>query len=257
MIYHSLGDFPPKRHVQFRRPDGVLHSEELFGAEGFSGSSSLLYHKHPPTRVTKVEAGPEAKLERWDTGVLRHHHLRTKDMAKGGDPVTSRKAVLFNNNVILSVARPTESMEYFYRNGEHDELLFMHEGSGELRCSFGTLPFAEWDYVYIPRGTTYQIEFTSDAARMFCIEASGPISIPKRYRSTLGQFMENSPFCERDIGRTWLKLEEGEEIVPVIFGEEDSQPLLGAVTLEIFRLGVDPVSQRLIPVPGLLMGKRA
>ena len=206
MIYHTLGDIPRKRHIQFRRPDGELHSEELFGAEGFTGSSSLLYHKHPPTKVTKVESGPEVKPEKWETGVLRHHHLRTKDVAEGGDPISSRRPVLFNNDVVLSVARPNEAMEYFYRNGEHDELLFIHEGSGDVRCSFGTLPFEEWDYVYLPRGTTYQIEFTSDEARMFCIEAAGPISIPKRYRSELGQFMENSPFCERDIRRPELPI---------------------------------------------------
>jgi homogentisate 1,2-dioxygenase len=211
MIYHSLGDLPKKRHIQFRRPDGELYSEELFGAEGFSGSSSLLYHKHPPTRVSKVESGPEVKIERWDTGLLRHHHLRTKDASAGGDPVSARKPVLFNNDVVLSIARPTETMDYFYRNGEHDELLFIHEGSGVVRCTFGTLPFEPWDYVYLPRGTTYQIEFQSEEARMFCVEASGPISIPRRYRSELGQFMENSPFCERDIGRPQEQLFHDED----------------------------------------------
>lgn len=213
MIYHTLGSIPHKRHIQFRRPDGELHSEELFGSEGFSASSSLLYHKYPPTKVSKVEPGPEIKLERWDTGVLRHHHLRTKNMAPGGDPVTSRKPVLFNSDVILSVARPVEPMEYWYRNGEHDELLFIHEGSGVVRSSFGALPFKDWDYVYIPRGTTHQIEFDTGQNRMFVIEAAGPISIPRRYRSELGQFMENSPFCERDIGLPRLPLfydEDGE-----------------------------------------------
>lgn len=201
MIYHKLGEIPSKRHIQFRRPDGELYSEELFGAEGFSGSSSLLYHKHPPTRVTKVEPGPEVRIERWDTGVLRHHHLRTKDIAPGGDPLTSRKPVLFNDDVVLSVARPNEPMDYFFRNGEHDELLFIHEGAGTVQTTFGRLPFEEWDYVYLPRGTTYRVEFEGDENRMFVIEANGPVGIPRRYRSDLGQFMENSPFCERDIGR--------------------------------------------------------
>jgi homogentisate 1,2-dioxygenase len=211
VIYHSLGSIPKKRHIQFRRPDGELYSEELFGAEGFDSNSSLLYHTYPPTMVSKVESGPEVKLERWDVGVLRHHHLRTKDIAPGGDPVTSRKVVLFNNDVILSVARPNESMEYFYRNGEHDELVFMHEGSGVVRSSFGTLPFEPWDYVYIPRGTTYQIDFETKQNRMFVIEASGPIGIPRRYRTKLGQFMENSPFCERDIRLPELPLTYNED----------------------------------------------
>jgi homogentisate 1,2-dioxygenase len=206
MIYHSLGDLPPKRHIQFRRPDGELHSEELFGAEGFSGSSSLLYHYYPPTRVTKVEQGPEIVPERWETGVLRHHHLRTKDIPVSGDPVSSRIPVLYNSDVLLSVGRPNEPMDYFYRNGEHDELVFIHEGKGVVRSSFGTLPFAPWDYVYIPRGTTYRMDFDTEDNRIFVVESSGPISIPRRYRSELGQFMENSPFCERDIGRPQLPL---------------------------------------------------
>ncbi|MGA7303255.1 MAG: homogentisate 1,2-dioxygenase [Rhodothermales bacterium] len=211
MIYHQLGKIPDKRHIQFRREDGELHSEELFGAEGFSGSSSLLYHYNPPTRVTKVEPGKEIVIEPWDVGVLRHHHLRTAGMAVGGDPITARTPVLFNNDVLLSVGRPSEKMEYHYRNGEHDELLFIHEGSGFVYSSFGTLPFGEWDYIYIPRGTTYRMEFDSSENRIFCIESTGPISIPRRYRSELGQFLENSPFCERDINRPQLPLFHNEQ----------------------------------------------
>ena len=210
MIYHSLGKLPDKRHIQFRRADGDLHSEELFGAEGFSGSSSLLYHYHPPTRVTKVEQGPEITIEPWDTGVLRHHHLRTAGVAKGGDPVSARTPVLFNSDVVLSVGRPSEPMDYHYRNGEHDELIFIHEGQGSLYSSFGTLPFRDWDYIYVPRGTTYRIQFSSKENRVFYIESTGPISIPKRYRSELGQFMENSPFCERDIHRPQEPLFHGD-----------------------------------------------
>jgi homogentisate 1,2-dioxygenase len=206
MIYHQLGDIPQKRHTQFRRPDGELYTEELFGAEGFSGSSSLLYHYNPPTGVLKVEQGPEITFEPWDEGLLRHHHVRTKDIAPGGDPVSSRTVILYNNDVQIAIARPTESMDYFYRNGEHDELLFVHEGEGRVYTSFGTLRFEPWDYIYIPRGTTYKVEFDTEVNRMLCLDSTGPISIPRRYRSQFGQFLAHSPFCERDIRRPEMPL---------------------------------------------------
>lgn len=201
MIYHSLGSIPHKRHTQFRQPDGSLYAEELFGAEGFSGHSSLLYHTHPPTTVKRVEQGAEITIEEWKEGLLRHHHLLTHNMKTGGDPVSGRIVVLFNNDVQISLCRPTEPMNYFYRNGEHDEMLFIHEGEGYVQSVFGRLPFVPFDYVYIPRGTTHEIVFTSKEARMLCIDSTGPIEVPKRYLSKWGQFMENSPFCERDIRR--------------------------------------------------------
>lgn len=201
MIYHSLGSIPHKRHTQFRKPDGSLYAEELFGAEGFSGHSSLLYHSHPPTTVKRVEQGAEITIEEWKEGLLRHHHLLTHNMKAGGDPVSGRVVVLFNNDVQISLCRPTEKMTYLYRNGEHDEMLFIHEGEGYVQSVFGRLPFKPFDYVYIPRGTTHEIVFTTKEARMLCIDSTGPIEVPKRYLSKWGQFMENSPFCERDIRR--------------------------------------------------------
>jgi homogentisate 1,2-dioxygenase len=201
MIYHSLGSIPPKRHTQFRQPDGSLYSEELFGAEGFSGHSSLLYHKHPPTTVLRVEQGAEIVIKPWKEGLLRHHHLLTHAMKPAGDPLSGRVLLMYNDDVRLSLCLPEKPMPYFYRNGEHDEMLFIHEGEGHVQSVFGRLPFKPFDYVYIPRGTTHQIVFTTEKARMLVIESTGPFEIPKRYLSKWGQFMENSPFCERDIRR--------------------------------------------------------
>jgi homogentisate 1,2-dioxygenase len=201
MIYHSLGSIPPKRHTQFRQPDGTLYSEELFGAEGFSGHSSLLYHKHPPTTVLRVEPGAEMVIKPWKEGLLRHHHLLTHAMKPQGDPLSGRVLLMYNDDVQLSLCLPAAPMPYFYRNGEHDEMLFIHEGEGHVQSVFGRLPFQPFDYVYIPRGTTHQIVFTTEKARMLVIESTGPFEIPKRYLSKWGQFMENSPFCERDIRR--------------------------------------------------------
>ena len=198
MYYHALGEIPHKRHTIFRRPDGELFTEELFGAEGFHGSSSLLYHYHPPTRVIRIEAGEEIKVEAADQGPLRHRHLKTKDVPTGGDPITSRKVLMFNNDVHIGVGRPTDRMEYFYRNGEHDEMIFIHEGEGHVQTIFGRMDFEYGDYVYIPRGTTYQVHFETEENRFLYWESTGPIGFPKRYLSDMGQFMENSPFCERD-----------------------------------------------------------
>ena len=199
MIYHKLGEIPRKRHTQFRRPDGELYTEELFGAEGFSGSSSLLYHHHPPTTVHKVDQGEPVSIEPWNEDLLRHHHLLTHDMPTEGDAINGRVPVLYNDDVVIYLARPAEEMDYFYRNGEHDELLFIHEGEGHVQTNFGRLRFEPFDYIYIPRGTTWQISFKTDQNRMLIVDSTGPITIPKRYRSEYGQFLENSPFCERDI----------------------------------------------------------
>ena len=201
MIYHQLGKIPHKRHTQFRRPDGELYQEQLFGAEGFHGSSSLLYHHNPPTRTIKVEQGPEVKIEKWDEGVLRHHHLRTANVEEGGDPVMGQKVLLFNNDVQIGVVRPTEAMNYFYKNGEHDELLFIHEGEGYVQTMFGRLDFGYGDYIFIPRGTIYQMVFETEKNRVLTVDSTGPIDVPDRYLSEKGQFLENSPYCERDIRR--------------------------------------------------------
>lgn len=201
MIYHQLGKIPHKRHTQFRRPDGELYQEHLFGAEGFHGVSSLLYHHNPPTRTFKVEAGPELKIEKWEEGILRHHHLRTANVKEGGDPVLGRKVLLFNHDIQIGAARPTEAMDYLYKNGEHDELLFIHEGEGYVQTMFGRLDFEYGDYIYIPRGTIYQMVFETEKNRMLTVDSTGPIDIPDRYLSDKGQFLENSPFCERDIRR--------------------------------------------------------
>ena len=198
MYYHKLGNLPQKRHTQFRRADGKLYTEELFGAEGFSGNSSLMYHHHEPTRVIKVEQGEEVSPKIWQENLLRHHHIITKDIPAHGDPISGRKMLLTNSDVTFGVCRPTKEMDYFYRNGEHDEMMFIHEGEGYVQTNFGRLDFKPFDYVYLPRGTTYQTVFTTKERRFLIIDSTGPIEFPKRYISDMGQFMENSPFCERD-----------------------------------------------------------
>jgi homogentisate 1,2-dioxygenase len=199
--YHALGTIPPKRHTQFRKPDGTLYSEEVFGVEGFSGCFSLLYHQYPPTRVSKIARHSDLPLEEWRPPVHRHHHLKTAPLAPGGDPISGRRILMFNDNVRIGVSRPTEAMHYFYRNAECDELYFVHEGTGRFETIFGTLPYHEGDYVNLPRGTTYRIVPDKGETRFLFVEARGPIETPRRYRNEFGQLLEHAPFSDRDFRR--------------------------------------------------------
>src|ERR1051326_5490085 len=196
--YHALGKIPPKRHTQFRKPDGSLYPEELFGAEGFSGCFSLLYQQFPPTRVSKIARHSDLPLEEWRPQAHRHHHFKTAPLAAGGDPISGRRVLMFNDQVSIGISRPTEPMSYYYRNAECDELYFVHEGTGRFETIFGTLPYHEGDYVNLPRGTTYRIVPDSSATRLLVVEAHGPIETPRRYRNEFGQLLEHAPFADRD-----------------------------------------------------------
>ena len=197
--YHRLGQIPPKRHTQFRKPDGSLYTEELFGEEGFVGCASLLYHQFPPTRVTDMRSLGSAQPRAWEQQVHRHHLFKTKPLAREGDPVGGRKVLMFNSEVAIGVANPAEKMNYFYRNADADEVLFIHHGKGALETSFGTLPYEDGDYLIIPRGTTYRVVTMTDETRMLTVEGfHGNILPPKRYRNNYGQLLESSPYCERD-----------------------------------------------------------
>jgi homogentisate 1,2-dioxygenase len=197
--YVRLGDIPQKRHVQFRAPDGSLYAEQVFGTKGFSGLASILYHRHPPTRVRHFEplgATPPAVA---DSAALRHRHLRTAAAPAGGDAVSGRRPLLVNADVTLSVCRPVEPMPYLYKNAEGDELLFVHEGEGTLESLFGDLPFRPGDYLVIPRGTIHRLTFGSPEPRLLVMETTGAIEIPRRYRNEYGQLLEHAPYSERDI----------------------------------------------------------
>lgn len=205
-FYHKLGEIPHKRHTQFRKPDGGLYREEVMGLEGFSGVQSLLYHHFLPPRVLKVEDCGAAAPHYVDFGALQHHAFKTADAPAGGDAVGARRTLMGNRDVTLGVSRPTESMPYFYRNGQAYEVWFVHEGHGMLRTQFGSLPYEPGDYIIIPFGTTWQMSIGNDAQRFFVIEAPSQIEPPKRYRNKYGQLLEHAPYSERDI-RVPMQLE--------------------------------------------------
>jgi len=199
-FYHRVGAVPPKRHTQFRRPDGALYTEELIGNEGFTGAASLLYHHNPPVRVTGIAPCPLEKPQEWAEPVQRHYHLRTLAAEPAGDPISSRKVLMFNDDVSLAIARPEVQMEtYYYKNGEADELYFVHEGEGTFETMYGALDYREGDYVVIPHGTIYRIVMKTTPQRWLVLESRGRIETPHRYRNEFGQLLEHSPYCERDI----------------------------------------------------------
>jgi len=198
--YHTLGTIPHKRHTQFRKPDGELYSEQLFSTEGFSNDYSILYHCHPPTEIIKTDEPVNVQPKVAEEKMLKHRSLEGFNIKPEKDYLISRKAVLVNNDCHIVLAAPQESMtDYFYKNADADEMIFVHEGSGVLKTQYGNLDFAYGDYLVIPRGSIYQIEFTTESNRLFIVESFSPIRYPKRYVSKLGQLMEHSPFCERDI----------------------------------------------------------
>lgn len=198
--YHSLGQIPHKRHTQFRKPDGGLYSEQLFSTEGFSSHYSLLYHCHPPTEIVKVDEPYAVTPEVAEEKMLKHRSFQGFNIQPEVDYLKSRKPVLVNSDCHISLAAPQQSTkDYFYKNADADELLFVHEGSGILHTQYGRIEFGYGDYLLIPRGTIYQLEFSNAQNRLFIVESFSPIRFPKRYLSPYGQLLENSPFCERDI----------------------------------------------------------
>ena len=212
--YTHLGEIPAKRHVQFRRPDGALYSEEVFGTEGFVGPTSTMYHIHPPTQVSGWKKLYSTKTEYVETDVMRMRHFKSMDRPPMGDPVTGRVVLLGNADVEMSICIPAEPMDYHYKNGAGDELLFVHYGTGTLHTSMGTLAFGPKDYIVVPKGVIYRMEFDPQpddqpAARFLCFETMNTSHFlpPPRYISKkTSQFLEHAPYCERDLRLPTLPL---------------------------------------------------
>ncbi len=198
-IYHNLGNITSKRHTVFKKPNGGLYHEQLFGTIGFEGMSSLLYHTHRPTQVKEVlgsrDVTPKISVAKNITSRL----LKGFDIAPSDDYLESRQPLLVNSDVHMGLAAPRQSLtDYYYKNGDADELLFIHEGSGLLQTFLGNISFEPGDYLIIPRGVIYQIEFDTDHNRIMYLESFHPIYTPKRYRNRFGQLLAHAPYCERD-----------------------------------------------------------
>jgi homogentisate 1,2-dioxygenase len=199
--YHRLGQIPPKRHVQFRSPAGELYAEEVFGTEGFSGRYSILYHLALPPQARRIEPLGTFEPRPWPDCPHRHYHLRTRQIEAGGDPIGGRVPLLFNDDLTLSLASPSAAPKSLYKNCTHDELSFVHEGTGTLHTQFGDLSFHPGDYLYVPRGTIQMLRLDGQRGRLLTVEAAGAIDLPRRYRNEHGQLLEHAPYWERDFRR--------------------------------------------------------
>jgi homogentisate 1,2-dioxygenase len=228
--YHSLGKIPPKRHTQFRKPDGSLYSEQLFGTIGFDGMYTNSYHVHRPTMVKAIKNQYSVAPKIAKQNNIQSYRFRGFQIAPKNDYLESRKAVLTNSDCTIIFAAPKNSVtDYFYKNTDSDELLFVHKGSGKLRTHLGNLDFKYGDYLLIPRGIIYQIDFDTQDNRLFIVESRRPIYTPKRYRNWFGQHLEHSPFCERDIrvpyeletndekGDFLIKVKKNDEIIEMVY----------------------------------------
>lgn len=218
MRYTTLGKIPQKRHTIFKSEEGNFYYEQLFGTEGFHGISSLLYHIHRPTQIKSIgtpkDVTPKIAVDRNITPRM----FKGVQITPENDYLESRKVLLLNNDLKMGLAKPKKSTDYFYKNAECDELLFIHEGKGTLKTFVGNLDFEKGDYLIIPRGTIYQVELETIENVFFFLEAHSPIYTPKRYRNEFGQLLEHSPFCERDIiAPTFVepKDEKGEFLIKV------------------------------------------
>ena len=229
-FYHKLGKIPPKRHTQFRKPDGSLYSEQLFGTVGFDGMYCNIYHENRPTQVKEILKQYSVAPKIASANNL--HSLRLDGFAikPEKDFLKSRKTILTNSDCSIILAAPQESLrDYFYKNTDADEVIFIHKGSGKLRTFLGNLDFKYGDYLVIPRGIIYQLDFDTSDNRLFIVDSRHPIYTPKRYRNWFGQLLEHAPFCERDIrkpealethnekGEFLVKVKKNDDIFEILY----------------------------------------
>lgn len=197
-IYRSLGKLPRKRHTVFRQPSGGLYYEHLIGSLGFSGPASLLYHIRRPTTILESKVVGAVRLEAEDDVALRMRHFRLAEVPESKSATLNRMPILFNGDVSMWMVRPSETDDFYYRNGQGDEIVYVSEGQGVLESQMGELDFRAGDYLVIPRGITYRLRLAVPSL-FLVIECVGHVHPPNRYRGSTGQFLEHSPYCERDI----------------------------------------------------------
>jgi len=218
-FYHTLGKIPHKRHTQFRKPNGELYYEQLFGTVGFDGMYCNIYHTHRPTQVKEILKQYSVAPKIVNPNNLKSYKLKGFEVTPEKDYLESRKIVMTNADCHIVLAAPqNKTQDYFYKNTDSDELLFIHKGSGKLRTFLGNIDFKYGDYVLIPRGIIYKIDFDTEDNRLFIVESRRPIYTPKRYRNWFGQLLEHSPYCERDIRKPYeleTNDEKGEFIIKV------------------------------------------
>lgn len=172
----SQGIFSPQPHVNV--PDGTY--EEEHGRQGFFGRVSHLYHRHPPTGWLRIEGSLKP----------RAYQVAKLEGAEHGQP----EFFLENPDVKLGIAKLTGDMQVFARNGDGDEVRFVHEGDGTLQTDYGDVAYRKGDYLVIPRGTTYRFA-TRHANTHLVIESATEIGLPDR--GMLGRHAQFDPMVMR------------------------------------------------------------
>lgn len=202
--YRQLGSLPPKRHMKFENPgksykDEGLYYEHVVTTQGFDRTYSILYHMRPPTRVVSTETVGQLELKPYRDQALRHHHIKSGDLARAGDPILDRVPMMFNEDLTAWRVRPERQQSELYCNGAADEVIFIQQGSGYIDTTYGRLPYRRGDYCVIPRTCTYKI--VSDNIELedhLVLECHAPVRIPKQYLNEDGQMLLGSPYYERD-----------------------------------------------------------
>lgn len=219
--YHRLGNIPPKRHTQFRQPDGSLYKEELVSSKGFSGIYSNLYHIYNPNDVKSIGKPTPYSWEQAKAHGLQQTHLKTSGVGiTGKDYLSARKMLMMNSDVMMGICTPEKrKMDFFFKNADGDELIYVHDGEGVMYSQFGKLDVRQGDYIVVPRTTIYRFEWKEEGPlRLLIIESQGPIETVKRYRNEVGQLLEHSPYCERDIrtpSELVIESEKGDYLVRI------------------------------------------
>jgi homogentisate 1,2-dioxygenase len=221
-FYHRLGEIPRKRHQVMQKRGGGMHFEHLMGNKGFVGPSSLLYHLHYPTEVHALRGLGDRRLVAIDERALRPRHLRTSKLPRGGSMVLDRVGLLFNGDCAIYHSQPGQHDEFFYRNGQADELVYVATGEGTLHSQMGKLDVRAGDYVVVPRGIVHQWQFRGEAPRLLITEMQGYVRTPDRYRNEFGQLIEGAPYSERDFRRpTELEVHDEKGAYPVVTKKDD------------------------------------
>ena len=229
-FYIQRGDIPAKRHITFKKDNGELYREELFSTHGFSNIYSIKYHHNMPSKVVSVEPHQLNHGEEWQDTILQNYKIHSKGADGTGNFFSSRKKMLFNADCAMYTAKVTEDTDDFYRNSYADEIISVHQGTGTLYSEYGTLAIKKWDYLVVPRGTTYQLKFDDyENVRLFVTEAFSMVSIPKHFRTETGQMLESAPYCERDIRQPELQkavVEKGEFSLIIKYGDTYQKTIL-------------------------------
>lgn len=197
------GDVPAKHHLALRDEQGRLRHEECLTRDGFDGAYTILYHTERPHthRPRSLPFGfpmPEKVPAR---PLLKRHYQTRKLPVSDGPAVNVRTPLVFNDDLVVSVSKPSAPDPVYFANGDADDLYFVLEGAGTLRTILGDLRFGPKDYVCVPRGVLHR--FIPDDGSQFWlhVECLGGMGLLSQWRNESGQLTMDAPYSHRDFTR--------------------------------------------------------